>query len=109
METIVIKDNNPNLLIGIVLIICLSVIITQLLGISVKMKRRKNLIKVKKKIENRHEQIKEAFIAGENVQVTYPDVIKYTEHTKMKYKLSSALKYIGIVALLGVGVYLLIL
>lgn len=55
MQTIVITDNNPNLIPGIILIICVSFIVAQIVSINLKIKRKKRLENVKKKIEKRHD------------------------------------------------------
>ena len=55
VETMVIENNNPNLVFTLFFIIAVVVIIVNLIGIKFLIDRKKTLEDVKKKIEKRHE------------------------------------------------------
>lgn len=57
METIVIRDNNPNAVNGMVLMLFATIIVTLLIQIVLLYRRRNRLIEVHRKIVARHEQI----------------------------------------------------
>ena len=58
VPTIVIESNNPDLMTGIVVIVCSVLILTDLLGIKMKLNRKVELEAVKRKIIHRHDIIK---------------------------------------------------
>ena len=57
IEKIVIENNNPNMVFALFAIMALFVILINLIGIKMKMKRKEQLEEVKRKIQKRHESM----------------------------------------------------
>lgn len=68
VKTLIIQDNNPDLLLFLAAIIAVVLIVVNLIGIYMKKKRKQRLEETKQKIIKRHEQLEIEFSRKEAEQ-----------------------------------------